>query len=39
LADEVSSSMVPEPMSWIQFSPATYFLSLHVIILTYLTVS
>jgi hypothetical protein len=33
-----SSSMVLEPRSWVQFPPVTYFLSLHVIILTYLGV-
>jgi hypothetical protein len=25
LADEVPSTMVLEPRSWVQFSPATYF--------------
>jgi hypothetical protein len=31
--------MVPEPRSWVQFPPATHFLSLRIIIPTYLAVS
>jgi hypothetical protein len=36
LAEEVPSNRVPEPRSWVQFPPATYFLLLCVIIPTYL---
>jgi hypothetical protein len=39
LTEEVPSSMVPEPRFWVQFLSVTHFLSLSVIILTYLIVS
>jgi hypothetical protein len=39
LTEDVLSSMVSEPRSWIQFPPATHFLSLRVIIHTYLAIS